>query len=307
MPTHAEPAHASKNKSPDSSVLQQRNRNHSTLQVEDNRPEAVMQRKLQAMVDASPQVLQLRAFQPMANSATSQQQCPIQRQSGKSGEIAAAMGQQYGVDTSPINFTHNSPFPATVGAAATIQGKDIHLGPGQDTTENIKHEVGHYIDNSINGTPTGDAVVNGYNVDTTRESAADRLAGAPLQRTAAFDGLGIKQEGRVSDYSQETTIQRVVDEVVHCGRQAKEPKKAKEPTYGDFTYPPPVTHYQREEDGYDGGRGVVELADSAAGIGITGDYGDINLALANDTNNHHSFEFLLQTLAMIAKIKRLPL
>ena len=41
----------------------------STFQFEDNRPEAIMQRKLQAMADHSPQVQRLQALQAMANNS----------------------------------------------------------------------------------------------------------------------------------------------------------------------------------------------------------------------------------------------
>ncbi|OJJ21686.1 hypothetical protein BKI52_14365 [marine bacterium AO1-C] len=112
-------------------------------------------------------------------------QRPIQRtKSGnsKSSEIASLMGQQYGVDTSSLQFNHNSSFPGKVGADATIQGNKIDFAPGKDSEANIKHEVGHAIDNAKNGTPKGDQVVNGHSVNTTREAAADKMMNAPLQR-----------------------------------------------------------------------------------------------------------------------------
>ncbi|OJJ19070.1 hypothetical protein BKI52_19825 [marine bacterium AO1-C] len=106
---------------------------------------------------------------------------PIQRKS-KAGQIAQQMGEQHGVDTSGLEFRHNSAFPASVGAEATIQGNKIDFAPGKDSVQNIKHEVGHAIDNAKNGTPKGDKVVNGQMVDTTREAAADKMMNAPLQR-----------------------------------------------------------------------------------------------------------------------------
>ena len=117
-------------------------------------------------------------------------QRPVQRtKSGnsKSSEIAGLMGQQYGVDTSNLQFNHNSSFPGTVGADATIQGNKIDFAPGKDSEANIKHEVGHAIDNAKNGTPKGDQVINGHAVDTTREIAADKMMNTPLQRKATTD------------------------------------------------------------------------------------------------------------------------
>ncbi|EAY26344.1 hypothetical protein M23134_04622 [Microscilla marina ATCC 23134] len=93
------------------------------------------------------------------------------------------MGEQYGVDTSSLNINHNSSFPGTVNAEATIQGNKIDFAPGKDSEHNIKHEVGHFITNEKRGTPPkADAFVNGQPINTTDEKAADKIADAPLQR-----------------------------------------------------------------------------------------------------------------------------
>ena len=99
-------------------------------------------------------------------------------------QIATIMGEQHGVDTSNLKATHNSSFPETVNAEATIQGNKIDFAPGKDSEYNMKHEVAHFIDNAKNGTPSGDKVVNGQKVDTTRENVADHIAGGALQRKA---------------------------------------------------------------------------------------------------------------------------
>ena len=95
--------------------------------------------------------------------------------STKFKEIASSMGDQHGVDTSTLKATHNSSFPASVNAAATIQGNKIDFAPGEDTTSNMKHEIAHYIDNTKNGTPAGDQEINGQKVDTSREKVVDRM------------------------------------------------------------------------------------------------------------------------------------
>ena len=104
-------------------------------------------------------------------------------------QIAAAMGEQHGVDTSPLQATHNSPFPEQVNAEATIQGNKINFAPGKDTEHHMKHEVGHYIDNAKNGVPKGDQEVNGQKVDTTREQVVDKMANEPLQQKSAGEGV----------------------------------------------------------------------------------------------------------------------
>jgi hypothetical protein len=212
MYTRTDKKQKNKSQSVANTFSQKQRGDESAFQLVDNRTEVVAQRKLQEVANNSPQVSQIKAIQEMANNSPQAKQAAqlkamvnsrsvpsvqekkkngiAQLSNGsfapptrdKAGEIASAMGQQYGVDTSPINFTHNSSFPNSVGAVATIQGKDIHFGPGQDSTENIKHEVGHFIDNTQNGIPKGDAMVNGQAVNTTREQAADQMAKAPLQR-----------------------------------------------------------------------------------------------------------------------------
>ena len=135
--------------------------------IVDNRPSTVYQRKLQES---------MRAY--VAGSTS-----PIQRKpkgSTRFQQIASAMGEQYGVDTSGLKATHHSSFPKELHAEATIQGNNIHFAPGRDTNYNIRHEVAHAIDNTLNGTPKGDKVVNGQSVDTTRERVVDRMAQKPV-------------------------------------------------------------------------------------------------------------------------------
>lgn len=109
---------------------------------------------------------------------------PVQR-STVNTDLKEAMGGQHGVDLSGYQEHKDSTFPEKVGTLATIQGKDIHYAPGQFTEQNRKHELGHAIDNTLNGIPTGDKVVNGQTVDTTREAAADKIAATPLQKKEA--------------------------------------------------------------------------------------------------------------------------
>ncbi|HAS47016.1 MAG TPA: hypothetical protein DCS93_41415 [Microscillaceae bacterium] len=138
---------------------------------------------------------------------------PIQRQkekndksqpqgSAKFKEIATAMGEQHGVDTSALKATHNSSFPATVNAAATIQGNKIDFAPGQDSEHTMKHEVAHYIDNAKNGVPSGDKLVNGQRVDTTREKVVDKMAEGTLQRKEGSPNV-------TQALSEDNVVQRV--------------------------------------------------------------------------------------------------
>lgn len=107
-------------------------------------------------------------------------QQPVQKQQVQAKDLKTQMGNVYGVDLSGFKEHQNSSFPGSVNAYATIQGNEIHYAPGQFTPENRKHELGHAIDNTLNGTPQGDKMVNGQRVDTSREKAADKIAETPL-------------------------------------------------------------------------------------------------------------------------------
>ncbi|WP_299454930.1 hypothetical protein [uncultured Microscilla sp.] len=116
-------------------------------------------------------------------------QAPIQRASSQkvAPHLQQYAAQKYGADLSRVNIQENSPFPSSVNAKATIQDNSIHIAPGESTTVK-NHEIGHAIDNQLNGAPKANAQVNGQavNTDPTRESAADRigteLGNVPVQR-----------------------------------------------------------------------------------------------------------------------------
>ena len=146
----------------------------------DQRTEAQRMAALQrlAATRARPQDQKIAQLKSLADANT-HDQLPIQRQPT---DLKAQMGAQHGVDLSGVKEIPNSSFPASVSALATIQGNRIDYAPSQFTTANRKHELGHAIDNAKYGTPKGDKIVNGQNVDTTRERAAQKIADTPLQR-----------------------------------------------------------------------------------------------------------------------------
>lgn len=151
-------------------------------------------------------------------------QRPIQRNNkpssgsgGKSGQIASAMGQQYGVDTSGLQINHNSSFPNQVNAEATIQGNKIDFAPGKDSEKNIKHEVGHYIINTKRGTPPkADAQVNGQAVNTSDEAAADKMMNAPLQMKASNEASLLQTNTQPSSLPSSSVVQNKGNEVIQA-------------------------------------------------------------------------------------------
>lgn len=69
MKTHADKTQENKCQTVANANSQKKSGSESTFQFVDNRPEAVAQRKLQAMADNSPQVKQLRAFEDLTNNS----------------------------------------------------------------------------------------------------------------------------------------------------------------------------------------------------------------------------------------------
>ncbi len=180
----------------------------STIQAK-QKPIQAKQRPVQAKqkpIQAKQRPVQAKQKPVQRNSAGQTKQ---PQGSAKFKEIATTMGQQHGVDTSSLKANHNSPFPDTVNAEATIQGSKIDFAPGKDTESNIKHEVAHAIDNAKNGTPKGDQVVNGQSVDTTREQVVDQMAAQPLQRKA--DEKVSSNETNTSTLSLASPVQRIIN------------------------------------------------------------------------------------------------
>lgn len=162
-----------------------------TATIVDNRPSAVYQRKLREMM----------------NTHDTGNNFPVQLKKSKGSstfqQIALGMGEKYGVDTSGLISTHNSSFPEKLNAEATIQGTNIHFAPRQDTEYNIRHEVAHAIDNSINGTPKANKVINGQRIDTTREKVVDKMANGN-QHNKAW-----KKKGVINKTHGITVVQRI--------------------------------------------------------------------------------------------------
>jgi hypothetical protein len=81
MNTRADKTQENKNQSVANAVPQRQSSNESTFQFEDNRPEAIAQRKLQEMANNSPQAKQAAQLQAIANNYSAQHQQPIRRKS----------------------------------------------------------------------------------------------------------------------------------------------------------------------------------------------------------------------------------
>jgi hypothetical protein len=194
----------------------------SSFQFVDNRPEAIAQRKLQEVINNSPQVKQLRDCQAMANSFTVQRKEnieeetlqgkfePIQRKENKTGlpdNLKTGMENLSGISLDDVKVHRNSDKPAQLQAHAYAQGTDIHLGPGQE--KHLPHEAWHVVQQKqgrVKPTLQMKGNVN-INDDTSLENEADVMGAKAFQFV---------------DNRHEAVAQRKLQEMANNSPQAKQ-------------------------------------------------------------------------------------
>lgn len=146
------------NKSPLSSndAAAKTNQEKATFQLQDNRPEAIAQRKLQNNINGSAPVTQQKALQDKINNSApvvAQREeiqkitaGTIQRVENKTGmpdQLKSGIENLSGMSMNDVKVHYNSPKPATLQAHAYAQGSNIHLGPGQE--KHLPHEAWHVV------------------------------------------------------------------------------------------------------------------------------------------------------------------
>ncbi|MEQ9287430.1 MAG: DUF4157 domain-containing protein, partial [Cyclobacteriaceae bacterium] len=120
--------------------------NGSTLQLKDNRPVTVAQRKLQKMADCSPQTEHTALLQAKTSDASPNNQQTIQKKDNKTGlpdNLKSGVENLSGYSMDDVKVHRNSDKPAQLNAHAYAQGTDIHLAPGQE--KHLPHEVWHVV------------------------------------------------------------------------------------------------------------------------------------------------------------------
>lgn len=101
---------------------------------------------------------------------------PIQRAGGNQtvlGLLNRAQ-EQYKVPMDDVNIHFNSSKPSQYGALAYTQGRDVHIGSGQE--KYLNHELGHVVQQKL-GKVTATSSVAGQplNDDPALEHEADML------------------------------------------------------------------------------------------------------------------------------------
>ncbi|NEQ37488.1 MAG: DUF4157 domain-containing protein [Okeania sp. SIO3I5] len=184
MYTYANKTQDNKTKSVANQVANNNSSATSTLQFVDNRQSAIQMRKIQGMVNNSPQGKQ--AAQLMADNYSSQQQ-PIQRKGNKTGlpdNLKSGIENLSGYSMNDVKVHYNSDKPSQLQAHAYTQGTNIHVAPGQE--KHLPHEAWHVVQQMQGRVkPTMQAKGVAINDDHALEREADLMGvkAASVKRT----------------------------------------------------------------------------------------------------------------------------
>lgn len=130
MNTYSDKAQENKSQSMANTVSQRQNSGESTFKFVDNRPEAIAQRKLQAMAD----------------NYSAQRNHHIQKKENNTGlpdTLKSGIENLSGYSMDDLKVHYNSDKPTQLQAHAYAQGTDIHLAPGQE--KHLPHEAWHIV------------------------------------------------------------------------------------------------------------------------------------------------------------------
>lgn len=129
MSTYADQAQKNKSQWEAARNFQTQSHGESTLLFVDSRPEGIAQKKLQEIVNNSPQVKQVAQVQTMLDHYTVQQQQSIQKKENNTGlpdKLKTGMESLSGISMDDVKVHYNSDKPAQLQAHAYAQGTDIH-------------------------------------------------------------------------------------------------------------------------------------------------------------------------------------
>jgi hypothetical protein len=161
----------------------------AVFSFEDNRPEAVAQRKLQETINGSAQVKQLKTSQGMAD------QYAAQNTTGMPDQLKTGIESLSGMSMDHVKVHYNSGRPSQINALAYAQGSDIHIGPGQE--QHLPHEAWHVVQQAQGRVPATMQLKEdvSLNDDEHLEQEADRMGALALATTGS---KGVLQQRRTT-------------------------------------------------------------------------------------------------------------
>jgi hypothetical protein len=174
MQTHVSKPAPHENRQRDTgTTLPSRSLGASPASFEDKRAEAVAQRRLQAMADASPltqhmEAMQMRMNARMPTTLPPKADAPKPNATGLPDGLKAGVESLSGMSMDHVRVHYNSSKPAQLHAHAYAQGSEIHVAPGQE--QHLPHEAWHVVQQAQG-----------------RVQASAQYAGAPINDDPALE------------------------------------------------------------------------------------------------------------------------
>jgi hypothetical protein len=194
---------------------------------EDNRAEAVAQRRLQAMIDASPRVQRMGTMQTRMNAcvpaafqakahvpvATQLQEAsaPKTNSTGLPDRLKTGVESLSGMSMDHVRVHYNSSKPAQLHAHAYAQGSEIHVAPGQE--QHLPHEAWHVVQQRQGRVrATAQCAGSPLNDDPGLESEADLMGAKAEQLDSSMETVELSsvQQAGNAGISQQQPVQRRV-------------------------------------------------------------------------------------------------
>lgn len=207
MNTHANKTQENKSQSVENKDSQKQKNGRNTFQFVDNRPQAIVQRKLQELADNSPQVKRATQLQALADSNSTQQQQPIQKKVNNTGlpdNLKSGIENLSGYAMDDVRVHYNSDKPAQLQAHAYAQGTNIYLASGQE--KHLPHEAWHVVQQKQGRVKPTLQLKGGVNVndDLGLEKEADIMGAKALGTNKPKDQI-------TNSFQENNTVQRNVD------------------------------------------------------------------------------------------------
>jgi hypothetical protein len=136
--------------------------------LEDNRPQAAVQRGFRDALRNSPYVLaQRKQFRSMLGQAPDRQATPSGGGTALPQELKSGVESLSGIAMDAVKVHYNSSSPASLSASAYARGNDIHLAPGQE--RHLPHEAWHVVQQAQGRVTATSETGSGVPVNTSTE------------------------------------------------------------------------------------------------------------------------------------------
>lgn len=184
MQTKASNIKESNNRASANVVSEKQSDGEDALLSESSSPLTIAQRKLQDMANNSPQVLQARQLQTMADAYVSNKK-NIQRRENNTGlpdNLKSGIENLSGYSLNDVKVHYNSEKPSQLQAHAYAQDTDIHVASGQE--KHLPHEAWHVVQQKQGRVQATTQMKGGtmVNDDLSLENEADVMGSKALQR-----------------------------------------------------------------------------------------------------------------------------